>query len=113
MEYPMDQSTSSMLETIDKRISKLQQIRAMIVEEFGQQLNSAHAPKLHFKRAVKRGKRPETGRKQQIHEWLKANGPASRSEIIEGSGLPEGTVGGYLSAAKDLFENRDGKWHAR
>jgi hypothetical protein len=52
-------------------------------------------------------------RKATIHEWLKANGPHGRSEIITGTGLPEGTVGSLLSQCPDLFENRDGKWYAR
>src|SRR5690348_15634258 len=102
----MDQSSSSMLAVIDKRITKLQQIRAMIVEEFGQQLNGARAAKRTRKRNVKPAGEA-TGRKQQMHEWLKAHGPATRSEIIKGSGLPEGTISGYLSADKNLFENRE------
>jgi hypothetical protein len=52
-------------------------------------------------------------RKTQIHEWLKQNGPATRGEILKGTELPGGTVGAYLSSEKELFESRDGKWHAR
>src|ERR1700730_1518962 len=101
----MDQSTASMLGAIDKRIAKLQQIRALIVEEFGQPANGA---------APGPSKRAQNGgRKSQMYEWLKQNGPATRTEIIEGTGMPTGTVGGYLSSEKDLFENREGKWCAR
>jgi hypothetical protein len=112
----MDQSTATMLDAIDKRMAKLKEIRAMIVEEFGQ---NGTAPRHRGAKGSDRRKRRSSiqgalsGRKTQIHNWLKQNGPASRSEIIKGTGLPGGTVGGYLSSEKGLFESRDGKWHAR
>jgi hypothetical protein len=103
-----------MLETIDKRIAKLQQIRALIVEEFGQPNGaSLQRERRQAVRQPKTNSNGEPSRKQQIHNWLAAHGPASRSEVIAGTGLPDGTVGGYLSAEKGLFENRDGKWYAR
>jgi hypothetical protein len=52
-------------------------------------------------------------RKTQIHEWLKANGPAMRKAVVDGTGIPDGTVGSYLNTQTDLFEKRDGRWHAR
>ncbi len=52
-------------------------------------------------------------RKMQIHEWLTANGPSTRKGVVNGTGIPEGTVGSYLSTDHDLFEKRDGHWHAR
>jgi hypothetical protein len=51
--------------------------------------------------------------KMKLHAWLSQNGPASRSEVVRGAGVPEGTASSYLSVEKDLFENRDGKWYAR
>lgn len=101
-----------MLEAIDKRIAKLRQIRAMIIEEFGQPVDGSKSTP-HLRRNRKRKPRVSGGRKAQIHDWLKQNGPATRSEIIKGTGLPDGTVGGYLSSEKELFENREGKWQAR
>jgi hypothetical protein len=50
--------------------------------------------------------------KMRLHAWLKQNGPATRAEILKGSGVPEGTASSYLSVEKDLFESRDGKWYA-
>lgn len=107
----MDSATRQMLEAVRKRKANLDRIEQLILEEFGESTNGAAAPP---KRAGRRKPAP-TGksRKVQIHEWLKANGPATRGEILEGTGLPPGTVGGYLSAEKDLFESRDGQWHAR
>lgn len=68
--------------------------------------NTANASK------VQNGTGPSSSKKTQIHEWLKHNGPATRAEVQKGTSLPKGTMS-YLSIAKDLFENRDGKWHAR
>jgi hypothetical protein len=52
-------------------------------------------------------------RKATMHAWLQANGPGTRSDVIKGTGLPQGTVGSLLSQCPELFESRDGKWHAR
>lgn len=114
-----DTDTSrSMIAELDRRIARLQQIRQMLVEEYGQapssdatskRASAAMAASLRGRRA--HGNNGPT-RKAAIHEWLKANGPATRNEVISGSGLPEGTVGSLLSRCNDLFENRDGKWHA-
>lgn len=107
----MDSATKQMLEAVDKRLAKLQQIRSLIVEEFGESSNGTSA------KVIRKPRRIQSpvggGRKIQLRDWLKKNGPATRGEIIKNSGLPEGTISGYLSTEKDLFENRDGKWHVR
>jgi hypothetical protein len=112
----MDESTALMLDAIDKRIAKLKQIRSLIVEEFGQPMNgSMPKPTRRTRKRISRsaGNARTGGRKAQIYDWLKQNGPATRAEVIKGTGLPPGTVGGYLSAEKELFENHSGKWQAR
>ena len=112
-------TSTSMIAELDRRIARLQQIRQMLLEEYGQSPisgangrrgNAALAASMRGRRA--HGHSGPT-RKSTIHEWLKANGPHGRSEIITGTGLPEGTVGSLLSQCPELFENRDGKWHAR
>jgi hypothetical protein len=111
----MDSATKQMLEAVDKRLAKLQQIRLLIVEEFGETTSNGNGAIV--KRAGRRSKAAllpnGTGRKTQLHDWLKKNGPATRGDIVKNSGLPEGTISGYLSTEKNLFENRDGKYHAR
>lgn len=52
-------------------------------------------------------------RKMQMHEWLKEHGPTTRKGVVDGTGIPDGTVGSYLSTEHDLFEKRDGHWYAR
>jgi hypothetical protein len=112
-------TSTSMIAELDRRIARLQQIRQMLMEEYGlvpigatngKRANAALAASMRGRRA--HGHSGPT-RKATIHEWLKANGPHGRSEIITGTGLPEGTVGSLLSQCPDLFENRDGKWYAR
>jgi hypothetical protein len=119
----MDSSTLQTLETIRKRIANLQQVERTIVTEFSDSPNgtsngTGDAP-VRRRRARKRTAAPHPtatsgiSRKAQIHNWLKAHGPAYRSEVIEGTGFPQGTVGSYLSQCPDLFESRDGKWVAK
>ena len=107
-----------MIAELDRRIMRLQQIRQMLMEEYGQvPIGATNGKRTAVLAASMRGRRAHghsgPTRKSTIHEWLKANGPHGRSEIIAGTGLPEGTVGSLLSQCPDLFENRDGKWHAR
>lgn len=118
----MNSATTHMLGAIRKRRENLERLEQLILEEFGESSNGLAAPIPTAKRSYrrkpsKRASPPRAvnliSRKAQMHDWLKKNGPATRSEIIAGSGLPEGTISGYLSAEKNLFENRDGVWHAR
>jgi hypothetical protein len=112
-------TSKSMIVELKRRIAKLQQIHDMLVEEYGQSAvpNTNGKAKHTAAGAVAslRGRRAHghsgPTRKAQIHEWLKANGPAARGEIIKGSGLPTGTVGSLLSQCPELFENREGKWY--
>lgn len=108
----MDSATHHMIQAIDRRIEKLSHIRAMLVEEFGDDapsVNGAHAHRL----PVPKKTRPPAGvnRKDELYAWLKEHGPATRGDIIQGTGIPKGTIGAYLSA-EDRFVNREGKWHA-
>ena len=121
-----------MVQELDRRIAKLQEIRRLIIEEFGNvEVHEAprHAtlPNSSGTEGRKsRNQNPERasttgnlfaaigkGRKHEIFDWLKVNGPASRAEIIKGTGFPPGTVGFNLSKDPDLFESREGKWHAK
>jgi hypothetical protein len=114
----MDIATQEMLETIRRRIAKFQEFERFILAEFGEPASNGisapipSAPGRRQKRKRISSPVPLGGRKREIHDWLKQNGPAGRSEIVKGTGLPGGTVGGYLSSEKQLFESRDGMWHA-
>ena len=115
----MDSATHEMLETIRKRIASLQQMEQLIIAEFADSANGMGRPPIARRERTRRRRAPSPAatsgisRKLQIRDWLKTNGPAYRSEIIEGTGFPSGTVGSYLSQCPDLFENRDGKWVAK
>ena len=115
----MDTNTRQMLLAVDARIANLQEIRRLVVQEFGEEANSdTPAPKRRRRSQAKRSTKQQTDshadrRQNQMHRWLKMNGPAGRKEIIAGTGFPSGTVSGLLSRCPELFENRDGKWHAR
>ena len=111
----MDSATQQMLATIRKRRSALDQMEQLILAEFGESGNSPSAgePTGAVKRSSTRRSPNGTSRKHQMHAWLKKNGPSDRKTLVEGTGFPDGTIGSYLSTETELFEKRDGKWHAR
>src|ERR1700730_10762091 len=101
-----------MLATIRKRKSALDQMEQLILAEFGESRNGASAEP-NERRKPKRHSLNGTSRKDQMHAWLKKNGPAERKSIVEGTGFPDGTIGSYLSTETKLFEKRDGQWQGR
>jgi hypothetical protein len=115
----MDSDTRQMIDRLDKRIGKLQEIKRLILEEFGANSPEPVTPPAgEAVNGISQSKPPAgeprgEPRKIVIHQWLKANGPAGRGDVIAATGFPSGTVGSLLSQCKDLFESRDGKWHAR
>jgi hypothetical protein len=106
----MQAMKQQILDALDFRIAKLQELRDFTAsEDFGEPPSNGSAP------ARKRGRKPQpTGnRKEQMHTWLKKHPGSARRHIVAGTGIPAGTVGSYLFSETKLFENRDGNWYAR
>ena len=49
-------------------------------------------------------------RKQQVAEFIRANGPSTRSEILAGTDVPEGTIRYCLKDETRFVRDKDGKW---
>ena len=94
------------VEIIDQRINSLQQIRRMLLDEFGMNDRSPDSTLM-----------PTTGaptgtetRKQAIAKLLKVDGPLSRRDIVARTGFPLGTIA-YVLNDKEIFKRRKGgKW---
>lgn len=51
-------------------------------------------------------------RLEQLRQWLKIHGPATRSEAVEGSGLPENTVR-VLLVRKNFDRDEEARWRPK
>ena len=98
------------IEIIDQRIESLKQIRDNLAREFGMdgimKSSSAKEPSLQLPFEVE----AKTS-KDKIANFLKHNGPSSRKEIAEGTGVPTGTVS-YALNDKTRFSRDEHGWVA-
>ena len=101
----MDRDIVGAIEIIDGRIARLGELRKQLAEEFG------IAQKTHVSSNQKPlfGKAGEKSRKEQLADYLEANGPKTRMEIVKQTGIPPGTVS-FCLKDKRFAKNGDGKW---
>jgi hypothetical protein len=50
------------------------------------------------------------GRKQEMADFIRTHGPSTRTEILAGSGIPEGTFAYCVRDTKLFVQGEDGKW---
>ena len=115
----MDKDLLQAIRIIDDKIASLQEARNRLASAFGVVTPSATTtaarttpiPARHRNApAVDQnadGHPAPRGRKDELAEFLRTNGPMSRVAIVEKSGLPEGTVS-YCLSDKRFFEQIDG-----
>ena len=52
-----------------------------------------------------------TGRRKELWDWLRENGPAKRNQIEAESGLPKGTIATLFNKSRGDFErDKKGRW---
>jgi len=106
---PITNEIIEAMDAIDRRISKLQDLKKQLAEEFGvQDGRSARRTSVDQKPLFARS--GDKTRKEQLAEFLKANGPKTRKEIIDQAGLPAGTVAFCLNDDTRFAKSGDGKW---
>jgi hypothetical protein len=93
---------------IDHQILELQKARRILVEAFGEKGSSSGSRDLN--RPLPFSRKTESTRKQAIIKLLQEQGPLTRSEILQKSGFPLGTISTYLND-KTVFKSKEGKWH--
>lgn len=102
------------IELIDSKIAGLNRVRQTLLEEFGEksvqvdnQLQSPLFPERKFTRLAPIPAHPT--RRDAVIKLLQNEGSLSRSEIIDKSGIPKGTVATILND-KERFISKDHKW---
>jgi hypothetical protein len=106
----MNSDIRQAINIITQRITNLQQIKQMLLEEFDVTGGTSAAITVSPARHTN-GNGNENGdlnRKGQLVKFLTLNGPASRGTINEKSGIPKGTIANLLN--KEGFVRRHGKW---
>lgn len=82
---------------LDQKIESLKTLRNQLASEFGQ----AHSSAANGHNRI--------SRKDQVKNFIKEHGPSTRAEIIQGTGIPVGTVA-YVLNDEERFVARRGKW---
>lgn len=114
----METDDSEILGSIDRKIKKLQEIRQALIDEHlvsdsALVKRSGPLKRLSPKSSSrKRSTIKQTTKEDVLKAWFKANGPATRSAIIKGSGIKEGTISFLLSKADSFRRLDDGRWEA-
>jgi hypothetical protein len=97
------------LSMIDEKISELKAAKIALINAFG---NGSQQPsqKTSVQFVKSKVNIAEGTRKDEVVKLLQAKGPLTRSEIKNSVTFPEGTLS-YVLLDKELFINKDGKWH--
>ena len=114
-DYMMPLEILKAIELIDNKISGLQRAKQTLLEEFGEkpvQVDNQLQPPLFPPSKFTRMAPISTGitRRDEIITLLQMEGPLSRSEILDKSGIPKGTVATILND-KNRFASKEGKWY--
>jgi hypothetical protein len=91
---------------IDRKIAGLQRVKQTLLDEFGEKAVSVDNKTFLSPRKTKKVKKT---RKVAIMKLLHEEGPLARSEILQKTGFPLGTVS-FILNDKTTFSNKDGKW---
>src|SRR5271157_3268213 len=105
----MHSDIAKAIELIDQRIAALQNIRSQLAHEFGDEAERAavrtaiNVPAVAPQTVpIRNNGRGQLTRKEQVAEFLRTHGSASRSEIIRETRIPMGTVA-YCLNDENMF----------
>jgi hypothetical protein len=96
----MHQDIERAIELIDHKIIELQRAKRTLIEAFGEK-STQIAPSSGTTKIT---------RKQTIIKLLQEEGPFTRSEILQKTNIPRGTVATVLND-KNVFRSKKGKWY--
>jgi hypothetical protein len=122
----IDPEIQAAINAIDRKIAKLQQVKNLLLSEFPSAPESVASVSVGVPDVIKtehgtitfQGQAPTittqpqaSTRKLQVAEFLLEQGAKRRREIVENTGIPEGTVS-YVLNDSDTFahDSHTGKW---
>lgn len=97
----MDAQARTMIERIDEKIRSLQQLRAGILEQFGDQTSTNHKPESQPKANT---------RKAQVIAYFKTHGRRTAKELEEETKIPRGSIAWILNDKSLFSRDEDGKY---
>jgi hypothetical protein len=106
----MEEDVERTIERINERIKELEDTKRVLMQTFG--IKTSGVVRRRFAMThpiIPSPPSPPSGRKGAIQELLRQRGPMSKTDILEQTGFPEGTVS-YVLNDKEIFQNIDGKW---
>jgi len=95
---------------IDHQITELQRAKRTLIEAFGERTVQVDSKLPLSSLLLQRTKKTKRTRRQAVVKLLQEEGPFTRSEILQKTGIPLGTVS-FILNDKTTFRNKDGKWH--
>jgi hypothetical protein len=100
-----------MIAELRRKAARLLEAAKVIEESFGispQSQNGNGKTTNHADKPTRRGPKKKN-RVAELNEFLKANGPMRRKDIIEKCGIPAGTVN-MLLKAPEYTRDEEGRW---
>lgn len=122
----MDTEILQAIQIIDAKIASLREARDRLALAFGISVNgNSHSqapprfeeeprtgqPALATDCPPARSRGTFKGRKEELANFILKSGPMTRTELVEKSGIPEGTVSYCLSDKRFFDQSEDGTWH--
>jgi hypothetical protein len=96
----MDEGTQAIISKLEEKIRALKQARDTLIEQFGEASPSGNH----------RRKKRESGRREEVINFLRKNGAAKSSDIVEKTSIPIGTLGGILKDKSTFNRDDQGRW---
>lgn len=93
------------IDLIGRKIAELERAKRTLVEAFGERNVQTESELVTSSRSKKKGTR-----KKAVVKLLREEGPLSRSEIIQKTGFPLGTISTVLND-KSTFHSKESKWY--
>lgn len=98
------------IDLIDHKIIELQRAKRTLVEAFGEKNIQVDNKSSFPSGSLRKTKRKKRTRKHAVMKLLRQEGPLARSEILEKTGIPLGTVS-FILNDKITFRHKEGKWN--
>ena len=106
----MNSNIRQAIEIIDQRIAHLQNIRKMLLDEFGGDGGYDTTISVASHRGTNgNGQGGTKTRRAELIDFLRKHGPSKRKQILIGTSIPKGTIATLLNKPP-FVRGSDGRW---